>query len=204
MTTKRKIRITLIEEMLGTASSAPDVHEQFIASKAPDAQSTAEEVAAIGVDAVVEKGMTIFPRENGNPIMWDYMLKGFFKDACGMLTRAKDTESSKMKAFRKIIDGLVFVGPRKIHMTFPEGGELGDCQRPIRINGPQGERVALANSETVPEGTTMEMDIVLYELSGKTTANLWDCVQEWLDYGAMRGLGQWRNSGKGRFTWELI
>lgn len=27
---------------------------------------------------------------------------------------------------------------------------------------------------------------------------------EWLDYGKLRGLGQWRNSGKGRFTYELL
>lgn len=27
---------------------------------------------------------------------------------------------------------------------------------------------------------------------------------EWLDYGKLRGLGQWRNSGKGRFTYEIL
>jgi hypothetical protein len=25
-----------------------------------------------------------------------------------------------------------------------------------------------------------------------------------MDYGVLRGTGQWRNSGKGRFTYELI
>ena len=29
-------------------------------------------------------------------------------------------------------------------------------------------------------------------------------VEEWLDYWALRGLGQWRNSGKGRATWQKI
>lgn len=29
-------------------------------------------------------------------------------------------------------------------------------------------------------------------------------VREWLDYGILRGIGQWRNSGMGRFTWEEI
>jgi hypothetical protein len=28
-------------------------------------------------------------------------------------------------------------------------------------------------------------------------------VEEWLEYGELRGLGQWRNSGKGRFTAEV-
>lgn len=27
---------------------------------------------------------------------------------------------------------------------------------------------------------------------------------EWLDYGELRGIGQWRNSGKGRFKWHDI
>jgi hypothetical protein len=31
-----------------------------------------------------------------------------------------------------------------------------------------------------------------------------DYVKEWLDYGRFNGIGQWRNSGKGRFTWEQI
>ena len=29
-------------------------------------------------------------------------------------------------------------------------------------------------------------------------------VREWLDFGCFNGLGQWRNSGKGRFTWEEL
>lgn len=29
-------------------------------------------------------------------------------------------------------------------------------------------------------------------------------VLEWLDYGKLRGIGQWRNSGKGRFTYQIL
>lgn len=35
--TEMKIRIITTEEMLGTASANPEIHEEFIASKAPDA-----------------------------------------------------------------------------------------------------------------------------------------------------------------------
>jgi hypothetical protein len=28
-------------------------------------------------------------------------------------------------------------------------------------------------------------------------------LEEWLTYGALRGLGQWRNSGHGSFTYQL-
>jgi hypothetical protein len=33
---------------------------------------------------------------------------------------------------------------------------------------------------------------------------LLDTVIDWLEYGEFRGLGQWRNSGMGRFTYELL
>ncbi len=29
-------------------------------------------------------------------------------------------------------------------------------------------------------------------------------VKEWLSYGKLRGLGQWRNSGKGRFVCKIL
>ena len=58
-----KVKVTMFEEILGTASANPEIHEEFIASKAPDAPSREEEVAAIGAEEVFEKGMTVFPRD---------------------------------------------------------------------------------------------------------------------------------------------
>ena len=205
---KLKVKLTFLEDILGTASADPHVHEKFIASKAPDAPSREEEVAAIGVDAAVEKAMTVFPKlEDGAPYLYDYQIKGFFKDTCGMLSRiaTKDpvtkkktpcNESSKLTSFKKVIDGLIFVSPRKI--PFDLSGPMGNCERPLRAQTAQGERVALANSETVPAGSTVEFEIIC--LSPEHEA----AVREWLDYGIFRGIGQWRNSGKGKFTWEEI
>lgn len=31
-----------------------------------------------------------------------------------------------------------------------------------------------------------------------------EVLEEVLDYGALKGFGQWRNSGRGRFTWEYV
>lgn len=107
-----KARLTFIEEILGTASNNPEIHSEYIASKAEDAMKIEEEVAAIGVEEVIEKSMTVFPRdEDGNPILWDYQIKGFFKDAAGCLRRVPGTKASKIKAFKKEIDGLLFVSP---------------------------------------------------------------------------------------------
>lgn len=191
------ITITLTEELLGTASANPEIHHEFIASKAPDAKSIEEEVASIGADAVEEKSMTIFSRdENKHPHLWDYTLKGFFKDACGALARVPNTKSNKLKAYKKVIDGLIFPKPRRLLLRLPVGAVIGSCQRPLRAQTAQGERIALANSETVPAGTTMDVELVLLD------PKLEGHVREWLDYGALRGLGCWRNSGKGRFEWK--
>lgn len=193
-----KIRITFTEEVLGTASNDPNIHGEYIASKAPDAKSVTEEIEAVGIDGVIEKGMTVFPRdENGRPFLYDYQIKGFFKDAAGVLRKVKDTKASKVKAYKKEIDGLVFVSPRKILLN-TQDKPLGDCQRPLRASGPQGERVAISHSETAPEGTTIECVITCL------TGDMMTLVKELLDYGKLRGIGQWRNSGKGRFEWEEI
>lgn len=191
-----KIKITLTEEMLGTASANPDIHAEFIASKAPDAPKMEEEVEAIGAEEVFEKQMTVFPRMNGRPIMWDYQFKGFFKDSCAALRKVPGTESGKIKAYKKEIDGLIFVVERAVPIVFD--GSVGVCQRPLRAQTAQGERVALASSESIPAGATMELTIRCLLDSHM------DAVKEWLDYGSLRGLGQWRNSGKGRFTYEII
>lgn len=195
-----KVRLTFLEEVLGTASGNQDIHKEFIASKSPDAASIEEEVAAIGVDAEIEKSKTIFPKKpDGTPIFWDYQIKGFFKDSCGALKRCTGYKSKDLKAYKKEIDGTVFVNPRQIEIKSPSGQvDIGDCQRPLRGQTAQGERIALANSETIPAGCYIDIEIVLLNESLEAV------VKEWLDYGQLRGLGQWRNSGKGRFTWEEI
>lgn len=97
-----KVKLTFIEPILGTCPTDEEVYKNFIATKAPDASTLEEEVSAIGVDAVVEKGLTIFPRtEDGKPFLYDYQIKGFFKDTCGGLKRVKGTVSSGIKAYKK-------------------------------------------------------------------------------------------------------
>ena len=198
-----KVKITLNEEMLGMSPANADIYREYIASKSPDAATIDEEVASVGVDAVEEKGITVFPRmEDGTPFLWDYQIKGFFKDTCQMLSKAGKAgyEGGKacaaLKAYKKAIDGLLFVSPRKIPVSL--SGEIGFCSRPLRAMTMQGERVSLAKSETCPAGSTIEFEITCLD------KNLEKMVVECLNYGSMRGLGQWRNSGKGVFSWEEV
>lgn len=205
---KLTAKLTTFEPILGTCPNNADIYREFIASKAPDASTVEDEVAAVGADSVAEKGTTVFPRdENDRPFFWDYQIKGMFKDACQMLARVpgKDengkkiksgNESAKLTAYKKVIDGLIFVQPRKIPIQFD--GEIEICQRPLRAQTAQGERVALAASEQIPAGSEIEFSVIC--LNDEHVK----AVREWLDYGFLRGLGQWRNSGMGRFTWEEL
>ena len=190
-----RIRITLTDEALGMMPADPDIHGRYIAINAPDAPTMEEEIEAIGVSAVIEKSMTIFPKlSDGTPYLWDYQIRGFFKDAIGMLRRLPDMKCAKLKNYKKVVDGLLFVKERKIPIHL--SGPMGDCQRPLRAETMQGPRVALAHSESVPEGSWMECTLQMLD------ETLEPVVRECLDYGALRGLAQWRNSGKGRFEWS--
>lgn len=194
-----KVKVVFDEMVLGTASANPEIHRDYIASNANDEAKMNEEVEAISTEETFEKSMTVFPRDkNGNPIAWDYQWKGFLKDAFKSLKKVPDSECGKIKAYKQEIDGLIFVHPRQIPIHLPEGGKIGICQRPLRASTAQGERIALASSETVPAGSTMTFDIQMLIKSHKKA------VIEALNYGELRGFGQWRNSGAGRFHYEIL
>ena len=201
---KMRVKLTFIDEVLGTASSDPEIHRSYIASKGPDALTIEEELETLTVDEVTEKGMTIFSKDsNGNPVLWNYQIRGFFKSACSAMRTIKDSKSSKLKAYKKQIDLRIFVfadADDRANRMIPirVEGDVGNCQRPLRAQTMQGERVALANSESIPAGSSIEFDIVMLDPNDKAM------IEEWLDYGSLNGIGQWRNSGKGAFTWEHV
>lgn len=194
-----KVHVEYTEELLGTLPADEEIYSNFIADKAPDAETREEQIAIMGAAEYEDKSMTVFARDkHGNPINFDYQWKGYMKDSCGMLRRADGYKSKKLTAFKKVIDGLIFVYPREIPLLLPKGGHIGSCQRPLRASTAQGDRVALANSETVPAGTTQDFEIRVLQDSLVPT------IIEWLTYGELHGTGQWRNSGKGRFIFTAV
>ena len=211
MATRRKYRIVFTEPVLGTATQNPDLYREFLAKDVPEPnkdKKTEEEVATLpDVDEELEKATTAFHRNDGEPIFFDYVLKGFFKEACGSLQRiAGDTAklygSGKLKAYKKQIDGLVFVFPRQIVIHPPEGKnevEITELTRPLRAQTAKGERIALACSEQIPAGCWVE-----FEIECLNPTILEPLIEEWLDYGRLRGIGCWRNASYGRFNWKEI
>ena len=171
----------------------------YIATKVPEDERTKieDEVAALGVDAVAEKKMTVFPKlPDGSPFVYDYQVRGFFKGSCGALRKISKARSAKLKAYKKEVDQLIFVYPRKIPIQL--SGDMDVISRPLRAATPQGDRVAIAASESAPAGSSIALQIICFD------DNDMKIVREWLEYGMFNGLGQWRNSGMGRFTWEEV
>lgn len=58
----------------------------------------------------------------------------------------------------------------------------------------------IASKAPEPENGAEEVGVI----EGMDAVEDAETVREWLDYGALRGLFQWRNSGKGRFEWEEV
>jgi hypothetical protein len=148
----------------------------------------------------LEQGTTVFHRGRVNggegPVLFDYQVKGFLKHAGAVMNTQVE---GGVKALRSKVVNLVFVSPRVIPLVVPEGGELDVIERPLRAQTAQGERVALARSETLPEGTAFRCGITVFP--GAITEEV---LRELLDYGLYQGIGQWRGGGWGRFRYELV
>jgi hypothetical protein len=190
--------LTFTEPLLGTAPLNPEFYCEWVGSKNPNglAEDEAESMEWCKAEEI-EKGTTGFHRAGDKPILYDYQIKGFFKDACGMLRRVKGTSSSNLTAHKKVIDGLVFIKPRRIAIEL--AGDIGILERPLRAQTAQGERVALARSEYAPAGSKIRFSLLV--LGSKDVKE--SLLREWLEYGALRGLGQWRNAGYGAFEYTL-
>lgn len=194
------IEITFAEPMLGTKPADPEAYEKYVRQSRPEGPAEDEEGGPQG-GRPDERGptVTVFDRlPDGRPFLWDYQIKGFFKDAAAAVRQFPGSRTAGVKAFRKAIDCAVFPVPRRIALELPEGGQAGRVARPLRAQTPRGERVAIACSESVPAGTRMRLRLAVMDPS------LAPAVAEWLDYGVLRGIGQWRNSGAGRFSWRKL
>ncbi len=213
-----KIRITTTQEMLGTTAGNSDIVRDFIASKVKDSKDpnidkearAAEEVEATEktlaerTEEQLENAMTIFPVQDGKPFIWDYQVKGFLKAAVlalciesGAYTKEQQKKLGLTKyMYKRTVDNLWFPFPRRIILDMP--GPLTVIQRPLRAETMRGERICLAISEAAPIGTTFECEIKYMNPVHH------DIIRECLDYGALKGLLQWRNAGFGRFKWAEV
>lgn len=197
-TDMRKYRLTFTEPILGTCP-AKAAFEKYVLPKAPvpDDDETMEELETLPEIGALKTG---FHRDVDGVYLLDYQVKGFFKEAANILKETlpnAKTGKKGVKALRSKIDNTVFIFPRYIYLA---AGPDGDLTRSIRAQTPHGPRVAIGVSEYVDAGRSIEIKIDI--LPGTEIG--WDLIEELLDYGAYKGIGQFRNGSYGRFRWERI
>ena len=202
----KNYRITVVVSQLGTKPKTVDLLGTWLAGMLPEAKLPEDERAA---GEAVEKrvaqkedqAQTLFHCEDGVPGIYDYQIKGFFKAAASASNRF-DKEFrgglEKLSAFKTKICNCIFVKPRFIKFKLPEGAALGYCVRPLIADTPQGQITTLVKSEEVPVGSTLDFEVIILDSGLAPYVNLW------MDYGKLSGLGQWRNSGHGRFRADEI
>ena len=191
---KQNLEVTLefTEAMLGTVPKNPDVYAKYIATKAPEPENGEKEIQT--VEEIEEGGWTGFHADEKGLFIYDYMIKGFIKAACEVL-QANGT-LKKITAYKKWMDNLVFIFPRKIY--FNKHNPDGVLERPLRAMTAMGPRVTLTRSDFIAAGSQISFEI---EILNNTKGIDEDIVKTCLEFGAYVGLGQWRGSGGyGRFV----
>ena len=53
-------------------------------------------------------------------------------------------------------------------------------------------------------GSCMDMELLPNDKTAKSNGITWQDIELALDYGMRNGLGQFRNGGYGRFTWQEV
>ena len=208
----RKYILTGKNPMLGSCPANAEIYKNFIANKIADLHKGEEEASMLPTpeqlneeeDKIRQQGFTVFLRDGDNLVISGHVVKGFFKAALTTLKGQLNIGSPKSK-----IDELLFVGENYIPLTRKDGTPITKpdriCERSLRAETMQGPRVSLAASEMVDEWQ-IEVTLTLVENQGsaKSKPLTWEAVEDCLNYGALKGLGQWRNSGLGSFTFERV
>lgn len=201
---KRTYRLHGTTKILGAQAANPKVHSEFIAAKAAKLAKGEEQTAMLPEENLETKGLTVFLRDDGVLCLADYVIKGFLKEALGVIKSQVKIGSPATK-----VDNFVFVEPDYIHFT-RSGKPVTDAdeifERPLRAMTMQGPRVSVSASEIIRPGWEIEFTLAMIanEKTAKSVALTWNVIEEALNYGSFKGLGQWRNGQNGRFTWEQV
>lgn len=197
--TMYKVKIEFTEPMLGTVPKNEEVFTTHVAKKVL-ALSNGEELLEEekktlpeAKDELEKTGYTGHHKDEEGLFIYDFMVRGFFKAAAQALK-----PQSEVKAYKSHIDQQLFVFPRRIHFLKnekPISKPDGILERPLRAMTQQGPRVALAKSDFVNAGATLEFKLVL--LPGPVKESH---LKSWIEYGELSGLGQFRNGSYGRFS----
>jgi len=118
---KRRVTIRLTEKLLGTAPRNKNVYGKYIAAKKLEMDDDMFHEETQTIEEVEDKGWTGFHKDENGLFLFDYLIKGFLKS--GFEVSMEMCAIDKVVAYKKWIDLLVFVWPRRIYYI-DEGREI--------------------------------------------------------------------------------
>ena len=211
-----KFKLTFTEPLLGSQPLNRELLEAYIASKAPTTEATLEEVDNTPQEEKVENKSTGFASDGNSLLMWDYQLRGMFKETMKVMIELGETVNPSLNVWNihGAVDNFLFVNPRRIYLRNADGSNITKAhdflQRSIRVKTAQGDRVAIARSEKVDPGSWLEFEVRLMvsdkknKKAEKVSKIEPEDLKNCLLYGSQRGFGQWRSGGYGRYNWTTL
>lgn len=192
--------ISRLEDITGYVLS-DDERKLAIAGKLESLKETFKELDI--------KGTTVFfwDKEKNLPAIGDHMILGFLKAAAEAIGRAVKQKNGVMIASKVFTQSCInqYVRCEERFLAFDkdikreEDNTSHFFTRSLRVMTPKGPRVSLAKSEMVEEGASI--DFVLKVMNGSPV--LQEHLETLFAYGELSGIGQWRNSGWGQFSYQL-
>ena len=201
---KRAYKFTFLEDLLGTCPKTVDIYKEWMISKKPPNAEQDDELESIDLG---EKGWTGFMKDENGLFIYNYMIKGFLKNAANvnkhLITVNKTSKKgviteTELFAAKSKFDSYVFIEPRKIYLGKKEPD--GTNTRPIRVETMKGPRVAIIKSDFIAAGNSIKC--IIEVINNKSITS--DIVEQLIAYGKFVGLGQFRNGGYGPFSAERI
>lgn len=191
------LTIEFLEPVLGTAPKDRELYESYIIERAKkEGVEVDEEEELATIEDLAQRGWTGFHSDNTGLFLYDYQIRGYFKEAGSATKHIHGVKNVNTK-----VDRWLFVRPRRIYFT--RNGTVikqpeSVLERPIRAMTMRGPRTSLVRSDSIQAGAQLicTLDVINDEISEKF-------LRTCLDYGSMSGMGQWRTGGYGRFTYDL-
>ncbi len=199
-----KCKIKFIEPLLGSQPGNKTPASDFVQKKMADAitKDGGDASALLTEEAqtlpeALEKGTTVFHLVDGQPILYNYQVKGMLKEAA-----EKMNGLDGVKNLRNKLQAYVYIEPRRIPIKYK--GEIQVFERPLRGMTMQGPRISLARSEMIPAGAQCEFTIRVIEQPTEKAKIDIALVKKLFEFAQNLGLGQWRGSNLyGQFEYEL-
>jgi hypothetical protein len=193
--------IDRLETLIGYTLS-PEERQDAIAGTLTSLKETFEEMDV--------KGTTIFfwDKKADRPCLGSHMIKGYLKAAAEAIGRTLPTKHGTVLHSISYTQSLInqHVSCVEEFITFDrdivrkEDGTTDYLQRSLRAMTAKGPRISLAKSEQVAAGAKLEFTLRVMQNSPITK----EILCKLFDYGELSGIGQWRNSGRGAFSYELM